>query len=147
MKIRLTESKLKQIVEESVKNILTELDWKTYANAAKKRAQQKANPNIVRQLDTAANKALRQKYQITGNTHFPYAPEIETKDDEQIGRYPQLGYQSDFRDTYVNPFDDSENGWEMTSYENSPKHKERHQDMHKYFTNQSKYTKGKGWNS
>jgi hypothetical protein len=45
MKIRLTESKLKQIVEESVKNVLTELDWKTYANAAKKRyAQAMENP-------------------------------------------------------------------------------------------------------
>ena len=41
MKIRLTESKLKQIVEESVKNILTELDWKTYANAAKKKGSTK----------------------------------------------------------------------------------------------------------
>jgi hypothetical protein len=36
MKIKLTESNLKQIVEESVKKVLTELDWKTYANAARK---------------------------------------------------------------------------------------------------------------
>ena len=35
MKIKLTENKLKQIVAESVNKILTELDWKTYANAAK----------------------------------------------------------------------------------------------------------------
>ena len=144
MKIKLTESQLNKILAESVKNVLTELDWKTYANAAKKRAQQN-KPNAVRQLDAAANKALRKKYQITGDTHFPYAPEIETLDDRQIGRYPQLGYQRDFSDTYVSPFDDEKNGWEMTSYENSPKHKERHQDMHNYFTNKSKYEKGKGW--
>lgn len=29
MKIRLTESRLKEIVAESVKNVLTELDWRT----------------------------------------------------------------------------------------------------------------------
>jgi hypothetical protein len=34
--IRLTESDLHRIVKESVNQILTELDWKTYQNAAKK---------------------------------------------------------------------------------------------------------------
>ena len=34
--IRLTESDLTKIVKESVNKVLTELDWKTYANAAKK---------------------------------------------------------------------------------------------------------------
>ena len=34
--IRLTESDLHRIVRESVNNVLTELDWKTYQNAAKK---------------------------------------------------------------------------------------------------------------
>ena len=34
--IRLTESELKNIIAESVKNVISELDWKTYANAAKK---------------------------------------------------------------------------------------------------------------
>ena len=34
--IRLTESDLHRIVKESVNKILTELDWRTYANAAKK---------------------------------------------------------------------------------------------------------------
>ena len=38
--IRLTESDLHRIVKESVQKILTEMDWKTYANAAKKRLQQ-----------------------------------------------------------------------------------------------------------
>ena len=36
MKIKLTENKLKQIVTESVRNVLTELDWRTYASAGKK---------------------------------------------------------------------------------------------------------------
>jgi hypothetical protein len=32
--VRLTESKLRNIIAESVKKVLSELDWKTYANAA-----------------------------------------------------------------------------------------------------------------
>lgn len=35
-KIRLTESDLHRIVKESVNKVLTELDWRTYANAGKK---------------------------------------------------------------------------------------------------------------
>lgn len=34
--IKMTESDLHQIIKESVNRILTELDWKTYANAARK---------------------------------------------------------------------------------------------------------------
>ena len=36
MKIKLTESQLKQIVNESVRNVLSELDWRTYQTAANK---------------------------------------------------------------------------------------------------------------
>ena len=39
-RIRLTESELHRLIKESVNNILSELDWKTYANAAKKRYKQ-----------------------------------------------------------------------------------------------------------
>ena len=35
--IKITESNLHKIVKESVNKVLTELDWRTYANAAKKR--------------------------------------------------------------------------------------------------------------
>lgn len=35
-KIKLTESKLQQIVSETVKKVLSELDWRTYASAAQK---------------------------------------------------------------------------------------------------------------
>jgi len=34
--VRLNEAQLKQVIVESVKNVLSELDWKTYANAANK---------------------------------------------------------------------------------------------------------------
>ena len=38
--VRLTENQLKAMVTESVRKALNEIDWKTYANAAKKRLQQ-----------------------------------------------------------------------------------------------------------
>lgn len=38
--IKITESNLHKIVKESVNKVLTELDWRTYANAAKKRDAQ-----------------------------------------------------------------------------------------------------------
>lgn len=39
-KVRLTESQLHNVIRESVKKVLSELDWKTYANAANKRYKQ-----------------------------------------------------------------------------------------------------------
>ena len=39
-RIKLTESQLHNVIKESVKQVLSELDWKTYANAAKKREAQ-----------------------------------------------------------------------------------------------------------
>ena len=41
--IRLTESDLHRVIRESVSNILTELDWKTYASAAEKSARRHEN--------------------------------------------------------------------------------------------------------
>jgi len=38
--IKLTESDLHNIIKESVKNLLTELDWRTYDSAANKLAKQ-----------------------------------------------------------------------------------------------------------
>ena len=40
MKIKLSESELKQIIAESVKNVVSGLDWKTLDNAARKRYNQ-----------------------------------------------------------------------------------------------------------
>lgn len=40
MKVRLTESQLKNIISESVRQVLTELDWQTYLNASRKRKKQ-----------------------------------------------------------------------------------------------------------
>ena len=71
--IRLTESDLHRIVKESVNKILTELDWKTYANAARKRYGNAYADNSGRatnrqelekgnQLSQAANNAFQKQH-------------------------------------------------------------------------------------
>ncbi len=164
--IRLTESDIHRIVKNSVKKVLTELDWKTYANAARKRAEQGASDYDIYQLDQAANKSLFDKYKMTGDTHFAYAPQIDTRKGEgvytdrdkegnykkkyphagQTGRFPQLGYQTDFSNTYYNPIGDNvdDEPYERTSFDDG-RFKEMHNDMSNYFKGKSKYVKGKGW--
>ena len=59
--VRLTESQLRGIVKESVKQVISELDWKTYANAAKKRYAQK-NYDKFHDLRRASEDAFNKKY-------------------------------------------------------------------------------------
>lgn len=71
--IRLTESELKQMVAESTKKILSELDWKTYASAARKNDEFRANnPHTAHQWNrsydfrNAAHDAFNKKYGLEG---------------------------------------------------------------------------------
>ena len=59
--IRLTESDLHRIVKESVNNVLTELDWKTYANAANK-AIERGNTKRGDRFGDAAKDAFNRDY-------------------------------------------------------------------------------------
>ena len=66
--IRLTEGDLHRIIKESVDNILSELDWKTYANAAKKRYQQsKEKPQDRKLFDKAYKLGKKAKKNLRGN--------------------------------------------------------------------------------
>ena len=57
--IRLTENDLHRIVKNSVKKVLTELDWKTYHSAAKKSS---TNPTRASKFSQAAEKAFNKQY-------------------------------------------------------------------------------------
>lgn len=76
-RIRLSESDLHRLIKESVKQVLTELDWRTYASVADKRRKQKEDgrksgtldrysvlklDRKANDLDIAAGKALSKKY-------------------------------------------------------------------------------------
>ena len=64
MKIRLTENKLKQIVEESVKNVLLEYSPEFYYHAADVASQKRVNPNMG---DEERKKRLNQR--VAFNQH------------------------------------------------------------------------------
>lgn len=74
--IRLTESELTEIIKESVKEIISELDASTYYNAARKRFQQANyggngranNPEMVNkgnQLSKYANDTFQKQYGVS----------------------------------------------------------------------------------
>ena len=59
--IRLTESQLREMISESVKNIISELDWKTYRNAAEKNKEREGEYEemwwkIQQQIDNAVKR-------------------------------------------------------------------------------------------
>lgn len=74
--VKLNEEQFRKIVAESVKSVLSELDWKTYANAADKRRRQARNGDKydsdkwerANELDKAASRALSDKYGRTLHT-------------------------------------------------------------------------------
>lgn len=66
--VKLTESELKQIITESVKKIISEMDWKTYANAARK-----SSFNDLNRYSKFSNKAsdeFNKKYNYS-NSYSP----------------------------------------------------------------------------
>jgi hypothetical protein len=61
-RIRLTEGDLHRIVKESVSQVLTELDWKTYINAARKRQMQGKTDKSSNLADYAQQQFNRQHF-------------------------------------------------------------------------------------
>ena len=152
--IRLSESDLHNIVKESVNKVLTELDWRTYASAAKKRdAQiQQLGPDATdkggnrlthlrNNLDYAASDALTSKYGQRHNNGYPT---------NNADVYTKNGYQT----VTTNNFDgkgkwsrgefnyDNKGGVDKQGYIiDSPMDNE----VEDYMNGKSKYIKGKGW--
>ncbi len=69
--VRLTESDLHRIIKESVNNIITELDWKTYANAANKRQAQGNWQSADRLRDQMVN-SFNNKYATSDSEYNNY---------------------------------------------------------------------------
>lgn len=145
-KIRLTEGQLNKIIKESVKNVLSELDWRTYANASAKR------PNT--ELDRAAEKAIKDKY------GYSYPVEFDTHSN---GQHISLKNRCDNRGRSCEP-----HGYKATrqeaypqrlkdvSYDFMPKHSYKldgfnyndemiGQEISDYIHDKNEYIKGKGW--
>ena len=151
--IRLTESDLHRIVKESVNRVLTELDWKTYANAARKRALQGADDKVIGDLDAAANKGL-EKYDIGSEQPlygYKNAPRLKTtKQDSWGNKFARQELKMPEHERYSDNYSayDHGTGFDGTADISLSKiggNRDARKDIGDYFRGNSKYIKGKGW--
>lgn len=74
--IKLSEEQLRDMIAENVNKVLSELDWKTYANARKK-AVDKGQYDRSRKFGNAANSAFNDKFGYQGDEESEYnAPNV-----------------------------------------------------------------------
>ena len=148
--IRLTESDIHRIVKNSVKKVLTELDWKTYQNAASKiRQRELDNGNAFVDDETIYDD--ENMYDRIENLHNAAKDAFERKHNLPSGKYLDFHHIDD--SPYLNgcnhPDDDSYNGedWgeNYESFKNSNFPQSAKDDLYNYKHGKSKYTKGKGW--
>lgn len=164
MKIRLTESKLKQIVAESVKNVLTELDWRTYDSARQRaigRASSTTNPYAKKRDEERAvafsdaswnarsnNYGLEGFDTTSGGHNYPRMSRI--KNDYET--YKQRGYSDDDVETYLKSkygkdydmFKKYNGNYKVTNGDlrNAAR---RYDDEENYRKGNSEYRSGQGW--
>lgn len=140
-RVRLTESQLHRVINESVKQVLSELDWKTYANAARQRKNQ-GNVNNSKELKKASARAFNKQYPSINTTiNAKYGldnPALELVDpygyphhDDPVPYLRDRIKHSGYND-----------GIERTDYETYSNARE---DMENYLGGNYEYQKGKGW--
>jgi hypothetical protein len=142
--MKITKMQLQGIIAESTKKALNELDWKTYANAARKRAKRDkrggGRNEKVRQLDKAASDALNKKFNMQNHRAQIYTDYDDYSGYGQTGRYPSLGDVADYTDTFYSDFKNPDRDINRISYPS-----ERSQEMSDYFKGNYDYTPDKGW--
>lgn len=160
---QLSETKLNRIVNESVKRVLYELNWKTYANAAKKRAMQGDPKDTVKDLDAAANKELEKLYSIPiDNPYYNYksSPKLKTTTYHTFSKTPYMAKQEItfpehehpmFQDYYKSVTNNDEefplHDVDINLYDSptDPIDRKSRKDLTNYIQGKAKYVKGKGW--
>lgn len=161
--VKLTESELKQIITESVKKIISELDWKTYQNAAKK----DYNPNRARDFAQAARDTFNKDYEYSddkGNYVVMRKSGLYDKDNvlgvNSHYEKPSKYGNSNVRFHSKNASDNDKNGWYSMFYNNTSssskkpttidkrharKIQKAYDEFENYRNGNSKYNKGEGW--
>lgn len=69
--IKLSESDLHRVIAESVRQCLTELDWKTYQNARRK-ANERGEYDRAMRFGNASDKAFNDEFAYQGDEESPY---------------------------------------------------------------------------
>ena len=109
-RVRLTESQLHNVIKESVKQVLSELDWKTYANAANKMRRERGDadywkergekfPNTISKAANARHRAERlgQAAKDAFNRDYGYKNGHWLDDDyAEVGMGGDFGYTDEF---------------------------------------------------
>lgn len=192
--IRLTEDKLYECIEESVRNVLSELDWKTYMNYSKGRRAQ-GNLKKAREGEEWARKNFNDKhfpnhedgheYAQNGNSNDYIQNDMGVVDMNSYGAQMNLhqsrnGFNTPIKDRYDNHeiqrfggYANKKDGDYSVSHNISnfgddglfhgysneegsmPKRRSSSQfadrynraskDLRNYYSGQSKYIRGKGW--
>ena len=135
--IKLSESELKKIVAESVKGAINELDWRTYANAAKKAREQGRDSRW--DFDRATERALDKQY----GGHHLVGTDNETYQDFHT-------YNNDpFSTNYDRAWRPLEGHEDFGSYADVHDSKKPYgnEDISDFVHGKSKYEKGKGWSN
>lgn len=157
--IRLTESDLHRIIKESVNNILTELDWRTYANAAKKSSSIGDTKRARKFRQAASDSSNMQKY----NDKYMDTYSSANIDIDSDGRAIPYGSNLDDWHEYdsISGFKEDGYDYETTrypgqrfyadpSYINNKDVAKHYIDLENqardYNNGKSQYIKGKGWN-
>lgn len=148
-RIRLTESDLHRIVNESVKSILTELDWRTYASAAmkaRKRAYAAENDknvdnynkysDMARNFDRGTERALNKQY---GGRH---GVNTDSEPRQEFRSYDDNPFSIE-NNTAWRPFEGYEEEW--PPYADRELDKPGSTEIADFVKGKNKYIKGKGW--
>ena len=133
--VRLNESDLHRVIKESVNKVLTDLDWRTYANAAKKAREQGRDSRW--DFDRATERALDKQY----GGHHLVSTDNETYQDFHT-------YNDDpFSTNYDRAWRPLEGHEDFGSYADVHDSKKPYgnEDIADFVHGRSKYVKGKGW--
>lgn len=159
--IRLTESDLYKMIQESVDSILTELDWKTYANAA----QKDKDPRRANEFARAARDKFNSEFEYRDDNESTMMTDVWDPNNLGVVDHVQNGDATDRFTTLHNPtFKDHptsrstrelsgslSHGYVKRPFTQSKPHaramQRAHDEFNAYKTGQAKYEKGKGWSN
>lgn len=131
--IRLTENDLHNIIKESVNNILTELDWKTYMNASRKREKQanELRKSYKKDFPNSMLSAMRNPYDEKSDSLERYAQETFQKQHGKNGMgHNYEGGSPSYKGRYTMGSYDSDSNFDVKNdtkyWDNDNKSGERH---------------------
>lgn len=151
--VRLTESQLHQVIKESVKQVLSELDWKTYANAARK-ANSNGDDRLRASLfGVAAEREFRKKHglkDVSSHSNFIDNEPFVSLDEPYENGYIAYGNKENpftksvdsFYQSYDVPISDIDKS-RLSHIQGDAFGAQK--DLEDYQNGNYEYQKGKGW--